>query len=54
MESNNPNLGEDVRVEELASETEHTTAEVQEAPELPVVMTEYQAEPEIMLNEVSR
>ncbi len=43
MESNNPNLGEDVRVEELASETEHTTAEVQEAPELPVEVPEAQA-----------
>ena len=32
MESNNPNLGDDVRVEELAPEPEHTTAEAQDTP----------------------
>jgi small subunit ribosomal protein S1 len=40
MESNNPNLGDDVRVEELAPETEHTTAETQDTPELTVENTQ--------------
>ncbi len=44
MESNNPNLGDDVRVEELAPEPEHTTAETQDTPELTVENTEIQAE----------
>ncbi len=44
MESNNPNLGDDVRVEELAPEPEHTTAETQGTPELTVENTEIQAE----------
>jgi small subunit ribosomal protein S1 len=40
MESNNPNLGDDVRVEELASEPEHTTAEAQDTPEQAVEITQ--------------
>jgi small subunit ribosomal protein S1 len=40
MESNNPNLGDDVRVEELAPEPEHTTAETQDTPELTVEKTQ--------------
>jgi small subunit ribosomal protein S1 len=46
MESNTPNLGDDVRVDELASETEHTTAEAQEAPELLAEPMAFEAEPE--------